>query len=68
MPFTHLGGLKVVEQEKKISRRHFLKILGVMILSAFLSPLIRFFTKQKESQSSSLKEAKYYTSHDDLLG
>ena len=58
----------MLDQEKKITRRHFLKILGVMILNALASPLIRLFEKSKENENSSLKEARYYTQNDDLLG
>ncbi len=54
--------------DNKISRRDFLKFLGIVFIGIFLSPLSRFFEKFKKEENTFIKEAKYYTTNNDLLG
>lgn len=56
------------DDQKKLSRRRFLKCLGLMITGVLIFPVLKSLEKLKKSKDSSLKEARYYTQNDDLLG
>ena len=53
---------------KQITRRSFLKILGGVVLSSLLLPLSKTLPSFSDTNKKNLKEAKYYKSNDSLLG
>ncbi len=55
---------------KKITRRNFLKFIGVYLIGAAVLPFEKFFNSSKKPKKTFInpKEAKYYTTANDLAG